>query len=137
MAIAPNVPNCCSNDTGPSCGARCQAGQCQAPSTEPAMKASSVTSMRTLPPPTVNRVPEAQPPPSCMPTPNRNAPAMMELLSGATEPRSAVPQISPEASNGMNTATVTPSITICARTPALRRSVIIARHAAVNPKAAW
>jgi hypothetical protein len=66
-----------------------------------------------------------------------NAPATIELLIGAADPRSAVPQSSPEASNGMNTATVTPSMTICALKPALLRSVIMTRHAEVKPKAAW
>ena len=33
------------------------------------MNAASVTNIRTLPPPAVNSVPEAHPPPSCMPMP--------------------------------------------------------------------
>ena len=72
-----------------------------------------------------------------MPTPNRKAPATIELLSGATEPRTGAPKSSPEASKGMNTVTVTASMIICARRPALLRSVIITRQAEVKPKAAW
>jgi len=54
--------------------------------TEPTMKNSSVTSIRVLPPPAANSVPEAQPPPSCMPTPNKKAPKATEMPGGATKP---------------------------------------------------
>ena len=46
------------------------------------MKKTSVTSMRVEPPPTVNSVPEPQPPPSCMPRPNMAAPSSTETPTG-------------------------------------------------------
>ena len=100
--------------------------------TEPAMKAANVTAMRTLPPPTVNSVPEAQPPPSCMPMPNRKAPAITLTPSGASaplRPRSA-------ASSGANTALAAASMTICARSPAPRPSAMKRRNALVKPNSA-
>ena len=39
--------------------------------------------MRVLPPPAVNSVSDPPPPPSCIPTPNRNAPAITETPIGA------------------------------------------------------
>src|ERR671911_297142 len=56
------------------------------PAKAPAQKAISVTTMRALPPPTVYRVPEPQPPPSCMPSPNRKLPIATSRLAGAAPP---------------------------------------------------
>ena len=58
--------------------------RCQTPISVPRMKNASVITMRVLPPPTVNSVPEPQPPPSCMPTPKMNAPATMPRFIGCT-----------------------------------------------------
>ena len=49
-------------------------GMCAVAQTEPRTKNSSVTALRVEPPPAVNSVPEAQPPPSCIPMPNMKAP---------------------------------------------------------------
>ena len=86
------------------------------------MKNSRVTSIRALPPPTVNRVPEAQPPPSCMPMPKMKAPTITEVPTGETKPLTGWPNRLPAASAGKNSSTATASITICARSPAPRRS---------------
>ena len=101
------------------------------------MNAASVTSIRTLPPPAVYSVPDAQPPPSCMPTPKMNAPATTDNPTGDTEPRTGCPNHSPDARIGKNTRLVTASISICARTPAPRPSAISARHDDVKPNEAW
>ncbi len=60
---------------------------CAVPMSDPTMNISSVTIMRVFPPPTANSVPDAQPPPSCIPTPKMNAPAITETPAGDTEPR--------------------------------------------------
>ena len=65
---------------------------CAVPITEPTMKKNSVTTMRVLPPPTLKSVPEAQPPPSCMPMPKMNAPAATPTPTGDTDPRSGWPK---------------------------------------------
>ena len=100
------------------------------------MKKNNVISMRVLPPPTLNSVPDAQPPPSCMPTPKMNAPAATPMPTGDTDPRKVCPQNDPAASSGKNTTHVTASISICARRPAPRRSAMKTRHDEVNPNAA-
>ena len=64
------------------------------------MKNSRVTSIRALPPPTVNRVPEAQPPPSCMPMPKMKAPTITEVPTGETKPLTGWPNRLPAASAG-------------------------------------
>jgi hypothetical protein len=79
------------------------------------MKKSRVTSMRALPPPTVNSVPEPQPPPSCMPRPNMAAPSSTETPTGAIAPANGWPKGLPRVSNGMNAKAATPIISICAR----------------------
>ena len=58
----------------------------RSPTTEPAMNASSVTTIRVLPPPTLKSVPDAQPPPSCMPTPKMKAPMTTGRPGGCTRP---------------------------------------------------
>src|SRR5687767_7075609 len=106
------------------------------PMTEPMMKKNSVISIRVLPPPTLNNVPDAQPPPSCMPRPKMNAPAATPTPIGDTEPRNGCPNSDPDASSGKNTAQVSASINICARNPAPRRSEMNTLHDDVKPKAA-
>ncbi|MNQ87944.1 hypothetical protein D3C85_1031870 [compost metagenome] len=101
--------------------------------TEPTMKNSSVTTMRVLPPPTANSVPEAQPPPSCMPMPNRKAPSTTDTPGGETRPATGWPNSVPAARNGKNSSTPTPSMNICARRPAPRRSDTNTRQAWVKP----
>ena len=101
------------------------------------MNAARVTTMRVLPPPTVNRVPDAHPPPSCMPTPNRNAPTSTEVPAGAIAPPTGRPNRLPEASTGRKITLASASITICARRPAPLPPVRKLRHAEVNPNCAW
>ena len=110
---------------------------CAVAITEPMMKNSSVTSMRVLPPPTVYSVPEAQPPPSCMPMPKIKAPTTTEVPAGDTRPETGVPNSVPVARAGKNNATPTASMIICARRPAPRPSAMKTRQAEVKPKAAW
>ncbi|MNN31878.1 hypothetical protein D3C81_1455810 [compost metagenome] len=105
--------------------------------TEPMMKNSSVTSILALPPPTVNSVPEAQPPPSCMPIPKMNAPNTTETPAGATSPVTGLPNRLPADNAGKNSSTARVSMTICARRPAPRRSLMNTRQAEVKPNAAW
>ena len=130
-------PRVFTSEIGLSCGSEVQNGMCAVAMTEPAMKASRVTIMRVLPPPTVYSVPEAQPPPSCMPTPNRKAPMTTEVPAGETRPVTGLPNRVPADSAGKNSATPTASMIICARRPAPRPSAMNTRHDEVKPKAAW
>src|SRR5437667_127208 len=82
IARAGTAPNRVTSEIGFSAGVFSHHGMCAAPTTDPAMNASSVTSIRVLPPPAVYNVPDAQPPPNCMPTPNRNAPAITDTPTG-------------------------------------------------------
>ena len=93
--------------------------------------------MRTLPPPAVNSVPEAQPPPSCMPMPKINEPITTDTLTGETLPSIGWPTSVPLASAGKNNKQALPSIIICARKPALRPSASNTRNAEVKPKTEW
>ena len=106
------------------------------PMSDPTMKKSSVTTIRVLPPPTVKSVPEAQPPPSCMPMPKRNAPTSTGTPTGCTRAVQPRPERLARASSGKNAAQVTASISICARRPAPRPSAMKMRHAEVKPNAA-
>ncbi len=101
------------------------------------MKKINVTIMRVLPPPTVYSVPEAQPPPSCMPMPKMKAPTMTDVPAGCTSPVTGLPNSVPPASAGKNSTTPTANISICARRPAPRPSAMNTRQADVKPKAAW
>ena len=56
------------------------------PINAPTMKKLKVINMRTWPPPTVNKVPEPHPPPSCIPIPNKKAPIITETPTGAIAP---------------------------------------------------
>jgi hypothetical protein len=47
----------------------------------------SVTTIRVLPPPTLKSVPDAQPPPNCIPMPKMNAPASTAVPAGEIDPR--------------------------------------------------
>src|ERR1700689_5215169 len=73
-ASAGAQPQAAISEIDPKFGVADHHGRLQAPSAEPMMKKASVTNMRELPPPAVYSVPDAQPPPSCMPSPNKNAP---------------------------------------------------------------
>ena len=56
------------------CGSFCQkSGRCAVAQTDPSTKNSKTISMRDDPPPVVNNVPDAQPPPNCIPIPKTNA----------------------------------------------------------------
>ncbi len=135
--MPPPVPNSLASDTGRKAGRLCHQLKWAVPISEPTMKNARVISMRALPPPAVNRVPEAQPPPSCMPTPNRKAPNTTDTPMGATKPDTGWPNRLPAPSAGKNSSTAMASITICARRPRPRRSLMNTRQAAVKPKAAW
>jgi hypothetical protein len=71
-----------------------------------------------------------------MPTPKMNAPATTARPGAAIDPRTGWPKNDPEARTGKNTRQVAASISICARTPAPRRSLISTRQAEVKPNAA-
>jgi hypothetical protein len=71
-----------------------------------------------------------------MPMPKTNAPTITEIDTGDTDPRTVWPNMLPLASTGKNTRQVSASISICARTPAPRRSTMKLRHAEVKPNAA-
>ena len=137
MASAAQGPIVVTTEVAGQAGCAVHHPMCAVPITEPMMKKNSVISMRVLPPPTLKSVPDAQPPPSCMPRPKMNAPAATPTPIGEIEPRTVWPNTDPDASNGKNTAQVMASISICARKPAPRRSAMNTRHADVNPNAAW
>ena len=130
------VPSSLVSETGPRLGSAYQNGACIVPIRDPAMNAARATAMRTLPPPTVNRVPEAQPPPNCMPMPNRNAPTSTEIPTGAMAPATGRPNNVPPAITGRKMTLASASMTIWARSPAPRPSDRKSRHAEVNPNSA-
>ena len=70
------APTLSTTETGSKAGSAIHQSKWIVASSEPMMKKARVISMRALPPPAVNSVPEAQPPPSCMPTPNMKAPTI-------------------------------------------------------------
>ena len=107
------------------------------PQKQPTQKNTRVTSMRLRPPPTVKRVPEAQPPPSCMPRPKRKAPTVTETPTGAMKPPAGRPKRLPAAMIGRKQAVVRASMIIWARSPAPRPSAMKTRQAPVKPKLAW
>ena len=101
------------------------------------MKPASVTNILVFPPPTVKSVPEAQPPPSCIPMPKRKAPMTTAVPNGLTLPRIvSVNSGVPDASTGKNRAQVMASNNICPRSPAPRRSLMNTRQDDVKPNAA-
>ncbi len=130
-------PSVCTSETGRIAGSDSHQSKWTVASTEPTTKKRSVTSMRALPPPAVNSVPEAQPPPICMPMPNRKAPTTTPVESGETRPLTGLPNSVPAPSAGKNRTTASASIAICARRPRPRRSRMKTRQAEVKPKAAW
>ena len=134
--MPPSAPKLSTSETAGSDGRLCHQLKCAVPITEPTQKKIRVITMRALPPPTVNSVPEAQPPPSCMPRPNRKAPTTTEVPSGETKPETSCPHRLPAANTGKNSTTAIASISICARRPRPRRSVMNTRQAEVKPKAA-
>ena len=85
-ASAGSQPKDLISEIEPMLGVADHHGRCQAPTAEPMMKKAKVTSIRVLPPPAVYSVPEAQPPPSCMPRPNMNAPAKTETPTAPYSP---------------------------------------------------
>ncbi|CFT96453.1 Uncharacterised protein [Bordetella pertussis] len=134
---APGSPQLLISEVGGSAGRADHQPKLAVAMTEPTMKNSRVTSMRVLPPPTANRVPEAQPPPSCMPMPNRKAPSTTDTPGGETKPLTGWPHRVPCARKGKNSSTPTASMTIWARRPAPRRSDTKTRQAWVKPNDAW
>ena len=71
--------------------------------------------MALWPLPTAKRVPEAQDPPICMPTPNRKAPTSRLVPTGETDPSISVPRKPvPAASSGANSRQATASMSMCA-----------------------
>ena len=127
-------PQLLTSEVGASAGSADHQPKLAVAMTEPTMKNSSVTTMRVLPPPTANSVPEAQPPPSCMPMPNRKAPSSTDTPGGETKPATGWPNSEPCDSTGKNSSTPRPSMNICARRPAPRRSETNTRQAWVKPK---
>src|SRR4051812_41349772 len=66
-----------------------------APKVEPTTKKSSVAMSLPLPPPSENSVPEAQPPPICMPMPKSTAPSAKPTPIGGAAPDSFTSSIWP------------------------------------------
>src|SRR5664280_264111 len=79
-------PKVAISEIGARLGSACHHASCTTPTTEPTMKNSSVRTILVLPPPTENKVPDAQPPPSCMPTPKRKDPTATDTPTGETNP---------------------------------------------------
>ena len=113
-------------------------GMCAVAQTDPRTKNVSTISIRLDPPPVVNSVPEAHPPPSCMPMPKTNAPSAEASPIGITTGCMFQPVTGPRTRSARYvTAQVIANNAICARRPAPRRSRVIRRHAAVKPNEAW
>ena len=83
-AIAGPTPKPWISEYGLKAGCAAHHGSCAVPISEPITKKTSVTIIRVLPPPTANSVPDAQPPPSCMPMPKMKEPTMTEVPTGYT-----------------------------------------------------
>src|SRR5476649_2629044 len=83
---AGTTPKLLTMDTAGNAGSANHQSTCWVAINEPQMKKNSVTNIRALPLPTVNNVPEAQPPPNCMPMPKINAPNTTDTPAGATSP---------------------------------------------------
>ncbi len=121
-ASACQVPSVFASDTAPIPGRPVHQGMSRLAQKAPTQKNTSTSPMRRLPPPTVNRVPEAQAPPVCMPIPKIRAPKAIERLTGATAPVTPWPKTSPAASTGANSSMAATSMTICAVTPEISPS---------------
>ena len=125
------------SETAPMSGNDHHQSMCRLAQKQPTQKNTSTTAMRTLPPAAVNKVPDAQPPPNCMPMPKMKAPNTIDHPTGATAPDTGWPKASPAARNGANKLIARASIRHCATMPEISRSTITFRYAPVNPKAAW
>ena len=86
MAMAGPQPNFSPKETDPIPGSFDHHSISRLPQSPPIQKNTNTNTMRRFPPPTVNKVPDPQPPPNCIPIPNRNAPNAMEMLTGAMAP---------------------------------------------------
>lgn len=114
-----------------------QNGKWYAPTVAPTMKKINVTNITVRPPPIAYRVPEAHPPPSCMPIPNKKAPTIKLTPTGETYPETGPPKKdTPNARIGANNVTATASINICARIACPLPTDVKRRNADVNPKRA-
>ena len=131
------TPKLSTSEIGSRCGRANHQSRCEVAITDPIQKNKSVTSIRALPPPTVYNVPDAQPPPSCMPIPKIKAPIMTDMETGLTLPLTGLPNNSPAPKAGKNSRTAKASIIICARKPRPRRSLIKTRQLEVKPNEAW
>jgi len=118
-------------------GSAIQKSQCAVAQTDPAMKKASTRIIRVLPPPSTKSVPEAQPPPSCMPIPKTKAPTAEARPIGSTLPVAGMPISPPHCISGKVKRQLSPISSICALSPAPRRSRTIRRQAAVKPNEAW
>src|SRR5699024_199235 len=115
-----------------------QNGRCAAPIVVPIMKKINVMNMTERPPPMAYNVPDAQPPPSCMPTPTRNAPTITLTPTGDTYPATSAPKNEmPKARIGANNMVAAPSITICARIASPLPTDMRHLKAEVKPNRAW
>lgn len=105
---------------------------------EPMIKNNSVINITERPPPTAYKVPEAQPPPSCMPMPNKKAPTIKLTPTGETLPVASAPKnVVPIARIGANKEQATASMTIWARIAWPLPTEARRRKADVKPKRAW
>ncbi len=121
--------------TGSSAGRSFHRSNCQAARVAPPMKPPRVSRIDVCPEPTAKRVPEAQAPPSCMPTAKTNEPISSPTPRGpaegaGTEPNSPVPVPMIRA----NSVAVVPSRRAWARRPAPLPTAISCRQAEVKPK---
>ena len=100
-ATAPGQPSIPIKDTPLRVRGRpAQKSQCAVAQTLPATKKTRTSIMRLDPPPAVKSVPDAQPDPSCMPTPKTNAPNAEATPIGSTLPRTSRPNAPPIAIRG-------------------------------------
>src|SRR5690625_5032946 len=101
------------------------------------MKNNRVINMTDRPLPTAYSVPDAHPPPSCMPIPKINAPTSRLTPTGETNPETSLPKNEkPNANIGANKVTATERINICDRIELQLQIDINRRNADVNPKRA-
>ncbi len=94
--------------------------------------------MVDCPEPTAKRVPEAQAPPSCMPSPNRNAPRNRGRPMSPAAAEGVVPNRPvPVPMSRVTRVAVVPMSRACARRPEPLPTETSCRHAEVKPNREW
>ena len=112
-------------------------GKCSVPIKDPNIKKIRVINIRVFPPPTVNKVPEPHPPPSCIPKPNKKDPTRTEIPIGPKAPTITLPNALLLFNKGIINKIAKAIASSCERIPFPCLETMNFRQAPVKPKAAW